>query len=423
METTFSIDKLVGHKAFQRGNPMTDRFKVKRFHHVEFLCLDATTTSIRFGVGLGLQRVAKSDLSTGNSAFTSYAMRSGDMVFVFTAPNTAKPPEASPEATQHPLAAAFDADAAVAFCVKHGMAVRAVAVEVEDAQAAYETCVAGGGTGVTAPRKAVDPASGTTQVVAEVLLYQGGDVVLRLVSGGFGGPCLVGYEDVTDDQRADIGLLRIDHVVGNVPKLLEQVNYVAAMTGFHEFAEFTAEDVGTVDSGLNSIVLACDSEAVLLPINEPTHGTKRRSQIQTYLDHNNGPGVQHIALLATDAIAAVRALRARGAFDLMPRPSDAYYEELPGRIGGVLSEEQYRGVRELGLLVDRDDQGTLIQVFTKPLGDRPTIFLEIIQRVGCDRDANGCPVPQRPGCGGFGKGNFRELFKSIEDYERQLERP
>ncbi|GBF87494.1 carbamoyl-phosphate synthase large subunit, chloroplastic-like protein [Raphidocelis subcapitata] len=229
---------------------------------------------------------------------------------------------------------------------------------------------------------------------------------------------------------------------------------------FHEFAEFVAKDVGTVDSGLNSMVLASNNEMVLLPINEPTFGTKRKSQIQTYLEQNEGPGLQHLALKTNDIIATLREMSARselGGFEFMPRPCEAYYRALPGRIGDALTPQQYAALEELGILADKDDQGVLLQIFTKPLGDRPTIFIEIIERVGCTREvpapsgaaaggapgegalgnaaaraaaggagdlvgrrADGVAVEQAAGCGGFGKGNFGALFLSIEEYERTL---
>lgn len=199
---------------------------------------------------------------------------------------------------------------------------------------------------------------------------------------------------------------------------------MAGFTGFHPFAEFTADDVGTAESGLNSVVLANNDETVLIPMNEPVHGTVRRSQIQTYLDHNGGAGVQHLALASGDVFRTLREMRRRsaeGGFDFMPAPPPTYYKNLGRRVGDVLTAEQIRECEELGLLVDRDDQGVLLQIFTKPVGDRPTIFLEIIQRIGCmAKDEKGRDY-QKGGCGGFGKGNFSELFKSIEEYEKTLE--
>ena len=220
-------------------------------------------------------------------------------------------------------------------------------------------------------------------------------------------------------------ILRLDHAVSNVPKLFDAVDYIANATGFHEFSEFTAEDVGTVDSGLNSMVLASNNERVLLPINEPTFGTKRKSQIQTYLDANNGAGIQHLALLTEDIFLTMAEMRKRtqvGGFDFMPAPGPEYYAKIESRLGkNVLPPADLKRLEELGLLIDKDDQGILLQVFTRPVGDRPTLFLEIIQRIGCDRNASGEKIEQTGGCGGFGKGNFSELFKSIEDFEKQQE--
>ena len=273
-------------------------------------------------------------------------------------------------------------------------------------------------------------------VIAEVSLY--GDVVLRYVSGvddDAKKTFLPKYADARPPSTAaplTYGLRRLDHAVGNVHDLIETVDYITAFTGMHQFAEFTAEDVGTVDSGLNSMVLANNNEFVLLPVNEPTFGTKRKSQIQTYLEQNDGPGLQHLALKTDDVFATVRAMRAhgggRGGFEFQAPASAEYYRDLKARVGeDALSAEQFAQVQELGLLVDRDDQGVLVQIFTKPLGDRPTVFIEIIQRVGCARapepETDGA-LPEREqaaGCGGFGKGNFSELFKSIERYERTLE--
>merc|ERR1712176_771197 len=227
-------------------------------------------------------------------------------------------------------------------------------------------------------------------------------------------------------MRESYGIDRIDHAVGNVHNLQEAYSRIMGFTGFHEFAEFTSDDVGTVDSGLNSVVLASDSEEVLLPINEPTNG-RRKSQIQTYLEQNEGPGLQHLALKTRDIFETVRKMRQSQnellGFELMKRPSDKYYRELPDRLGHQLSLKQYQELEELGILADSDEEGILLQLFTKPVGDRPTFFFEIIQRIGCiishEEDGRDTTM-ERPGCGGFGQGNFRELFKSIEEHEKTL---
>jgi len=234
---------------------------------------------------------------------------------------------------------------------------------------------------------------------------------------------LPNYEEV-ESLPLTYGLVRLDHAVGNVHKLVEAVEYITKFSGFHEFAEFTSDDVGTTESGLNSMVVASNNEMVLLPINEPTFGTKRKSQIQTYLEHNEGPGLQHLALICDDIFTTLREMRTRthiGGFDFMPKPPPTYYKNLANRVGSILTDEQIKQCDELGILVDKDDQGVLLQIFTKPIGDRPTIFIEIIQRIGCmEKDETGVVV-QKGGCGGFGKGNFSELFKSIEEYEKTLD--
>jgi 4-hydroxyphenylpyruvate dioxygenase len=298
---------------------------------------------------------------------------------------------------------------------------------------------------------------GESAVVSEVELY--GDVVLRFISGDYKGPYLPGFTPTPDEPQISYGLQRLDHAVGNVHKLVEALEHIIGFTGFHEFAEFVAEDVGTVDSGLNSMVLANNNELVLLPINEPTYGTKRKSQIQTYLEQNEGPGLQHLALKTHNIIHTVEEMAKRsqyGGFEFMPRPSEGYYGKVAQRVGNDLTAEQIASCEKHGILIDKDDQGILLQIFTKPLGDRPTVFIEIIERLGCTKEvqrngtaaesaptqaagidasngaaaelvdvievrADGVVVEQAAGCGGFGKGNFSELFKSIEDYERTLQ--
>lgn len=408
--------KLVGFNKFVRTNPKSDHFKVKRFHHIEFWCGDATNTCRRFSWGLGMPVVAKSDLSTGNSFHASYLIRSGHLNFLFTAPYS--PSTAAP--TCSPTIPTFSPSVSHSFAAKHGLAVRAIAVEVADVEAAFSASVAHGARASSPP---VELRDGVW--LAEVELY--GDVVLRLVSPREEDLFLPGFEmvDGTASFRdLDYGIRRIDHAVGNVSQLGPVVDYIKAFTGFHEFAEFTAEDVGTLESGLNSVVLANNDEMVLLPLNEPVYGTKRKSQIQTYLEHNQGAGVQHLALVSEDIFRTLREMRKRssiGGFEFMPSPPPTYYKNLKIRAGDVLSDEQIKECEELGILVDRDDQGTLLQIFTKPVGDRPTIFIEIIQRVGCILKDDAGQMYQKGGCGGFGKGNFSELFKSIEEYEKTLE--
>ncbi|XVF20906.1 hypothetical protein REPUB_Repub12eG0044000 [Reevesia pubescens] len=420
--------KLVGFSNFLRTNPKSDRFNVKRFHHIEFWSTDATNTARRFSWGLGMQLLAKSDLSTGNLTHASYLLRSGDLNFLFTAPyssSIAQSQNLSPQSNAS--IPTFDHTVCSSFASSHGLAVRAIAIEVEDAETAFTTSVSHGALPFSPP---ILLGNNNDATLSEVKLY--GDVVLRYISFNKNTNThhdfffLPGFEKIEDgfSYPLDYGIRRLDHAVGNVPELGPAVSYVKSFTGFHEFAEFTAEDVGTSDSGLNSVVLANNEEMVLLPMNEPVFGTKRKSQIQTYLEHNEGAGVQHLALVSEDIFKTLREMRKRslvGGFEFMPSPPPTYYKNLKNRAGDVLSDEQIKECEELGILVDRDDQGTLLQIFTKPVGDRPTIFIEIIQRVGCMLEDEQGKQYQKGGCGGFGKGNFSALFKSIEEYEKTLE--
>lgn len=426
-----STISLVGCKNFVRRNPFSDRFRVHRFHHIEFWCGDASNTWRRFSWGLGMTLVAKSDQTTGNQCYCSYVLQSNDLVFAFSAPY---PQAAHDDLSQEAAALAarqtphtgWNSEDAQRFNNLHGFGVRAVSIVVDDAAEAFRVSVENGAIPVYEPHTWLDDKSsdvGAGAMVSEVKLY--GDVVLRYVSfiNGYDGPFLPKYEKVVAPPLT-YGLARLDHAVGNVHDLVENVAYIAKFTGFHEFAEFTADDVGTAESGLNSIVLSSNNEMVLLPLNEPVFGTKRKSQIQTYLDYNAGPGLQHLALLSKDIFTTLKEMHMRthlGGFEFMPKPPSTYYRNLRNRVADILTEAQMVLCEELGILVDRDDQGVLLQIFTKPVGDRPTIFIEIIQRVGCMEGREDGSFVQKGGCGGFGKGNFSELFKSIEEYERTLD--
>ena len=260
------------------------------------------------------------------------------------------------------------------------MHVAAIGIRVKDATVAFDRAVANGAMPKTKPF--VDAATGVA--TSEVVLYPAARCCASSRgSGSTSCPsCRATRRRAAPKDGIGLGkygIERIDHVVGNVPDLLKTVDYVMNATGFHEFAEFTAEDVGTVDSGLNSMVMASNNERVLLPVNEPTTGGKRKSQILTYIEQHGGPGVQHIALKTDDVFATVAAMRAAceayGGFELMDRPRDQYYDKLRGRIGAAyITEAEVAQCRELGILADRDDQGVLLQIFTKPIGDRSTLL-------------------------------------------------
>eukprot|EP00466_Bigelowiella_natans_P013251 jgi/Bigna1/136436/aug1.34_g11144 len=468
-----ALESIKGYEDFERKNPLSDKnpirpcvsvkklvpisqFPVLSFDHLEIWCGDAEATWRAFSLGLGMPRVAKSELSTGNGKFSSHIISSGDVKFIFSSPygqyqddNDSSSSSSSPTSdddNNNDNFLSFDTDVAHTFIRDHGTAVRAVGIRVQNAREAYQISTANGGAkSVTSPYTI----KGVT--ISEVSLY--GDTVVRWISYDNNNQkasldddndkeeeeeeekeffLLPGYQKTSvaaasssssssssshDSSPAPIGIgiKQIDHVVGNVKEIIPQANRMISATGFHEFAEFTTEDVGTVESGLNSLVLANNLENVLLPINEPVTG-KRQSQIETYLKHNQGPGVQHIALKTNDIFSTIRQIANIYPDDDVSR----YYAELPGRLGDALTPEEYKQIEELGLLADRDEEGILIQIFTAPVTHRPTLFLEIIQRIGCELRQDDGSIRQRGGCGGFGKGNFRELFKSIEDYEKSF---
>jgi len=433
----------------------------QEFHHIEFYCGDAKSTAFRFSLALGMPITCVSGQATGNDQCVTYGLQSGNVRFLFTAPysqavtalssssslSQATVSNEAPSDAPNPLPS-FTVKGAHTFFQTHGLAAKAIGLQVKDAQAAFDAAVSRGAKPILEPtwipackgyiKKALsgdEKDSATNEsaeklgcFVSEVELY--GDVVLRFVDGVAASmddalPILPNLAPHTGGRKFTYGIRKIDHAVGNVPDLLEALTRIAGFTGFHEFAEFTSDDVGTANSGLNSVVLASDSESVLLPLNEPTEG-RRKSQIQTYLEQNEGPGLQHLALKTDDIFTTIEHMRRAeeelGGFELMKSPSDEYYRELPERLGDQLTSQQYTRLEELGILADADEEGVLLQIFTKPIGDRPTLFIEIIQRIGClykpDEDSD--ITTERPGCGGFGRGNFKELFKSIEDLEKTL---
>ena len=436
-----SIQNLSDRKTHFSTQPHPpDYLSTQSFHHIEFYAGDASTFAKRMELALGLPITCWSSLGTGNDICTSYGLECGDVRFVVTAPLSRRAASASTgvgagsnvQMTAPCPLPGYDADFAREFYSQHGLAVRAVGINVENVTQAYFDSVANGAVAVLEPTLVKSSSGGQDCDLAEIQLY--GDVVLRMINFHDGGnksndhsflPHLAPYPSRKNKQT--YGLTRLDHTVGNVPNLLQAQNYIQSFSNYHPFAEFTPDDIGTVDSGLNSVVLASKNEEVLLPLNEPTEG-RRKSQIQTFLEQNEGPGLQHIAIKTDDIFHTIEKMRYAeenlGGFELMVRPSDNYYRELPGRLRDKLSDEQYKKLEELGILADADEEGVLLQIFTKPLGDRPTLFIEIIQRIGCvmkeGKNDDTIVHSVKPGCGGFGQGNFRELFKAIEDHEKTL---
>jgi 4-hydroxyphenylpyruvate dioxygenase len=275
---------------------------------------------------------------------------------------------------------------------KHGDGVKVIALSVPDVDRAYREATTRGAEGVEAPHDISDE-HGTVRL-ATIKTY--GETLHTFVGRrDYKGAFLPGYAAV--ERGGDSGmLLGIDHIVGNVElgHMDEWVKYYEDVFGMKEMIHFTDEAISTEYSALMSKVVTDGRGVVKFPLNEPAEG-KRKSQIDEYLEFYEGPGAQHIAVATRDIVGTVTALRERGV-EFLTIP-EAYYDEVPVRVPEVI--EQLADLREQGILVDRDDEGYLLQIFTKPVGDRPTVFFEVIERHGAR---------------GFGDGNFKALFEAIE---------
>jgi 4-hydroxyphenylpyruvate dioxygenase len=354
--------------------PKHDEMPLLGIDHIEFFVGNAVQAAHFFTHALGFRETAFAGLETGMRDRSSRLVEQGRIRFLLTAPL-----HGGSEIARH--------------IADHGDGVKVVALSVPDAEEAYRVAVRRGARGLHEPYTQSDE-SGTVRL-ATIATY--GETLHTFVErDDYEGPFLPGFEPVEVEGEPEGLFAGIDHVVGNVElgRMEEWVGYYERVFGFTEMIRFTDEDISTEYSALMSKVMADGSGRIKFPINEPAEG-KRKSQIEEYLEFYGGAGVQHIALSTTDVVATVRALRARGVRFLTTPGS--YYEELPERIGEI--DEDLADLRELGILADRDDEGYLLQIFTKPLGDRPTLFLEVIERHGAR---------------GFGEGNFKALFEAIE---------
>src|SRR5262245_6923837 len=281
------------------------------------------------------------------------------------------------------------------FACSHGDGVKDVALTVPSATEAYRQAVQRGARSVIEPHW-VDDDFGRVELAA--IATYGENIHTFVNRDDYAGPYLPGYTSTIENgaPATGIGLQNIDHVVGNVElgRMEYWVEFYERAFGMTEMIHFSDEDISTEYSALMSKVMTDGQGKIKLPINEPAEG-KRKSQIEEYLEFNHGPGVQHIALASSDIVATVQALKERGVVFLTT--PDAYYDEVPGRVGEI--DEDYADLRRLGILADRDDDGYLLQIFTKTAQDRPTLFFEVIERHGAR---------------GFGDGNFKALFEAIE---------
>jgi 4-hydroxyphenylpyruvate dioxygenase len=352
-----------------------DPFPVDGMHHVEFWVANAKQAAFYYQHAYGFTPVAYAGLETGVRDRASHVLQQGNIRLVLT----------SPLQKGHEIAA---------HVAEHGDGVRDLAILVPDARAAYEHAIAKGAVSFREPEVVGDEHGSVT--IAAIRTY--GDTIHSLVErGSYTGAFLPGYEPVEIPSDADlsgVGLKDIDHCVGNTEDMNPWVDFYARVMGFTEMNQFTDEDINTEYSALMSKVVSSGDGKVKFPINEPADG-KRKSQIEEYLDYYGGPGVQHLALETDDIVATVEKLRERGV-RFYDRPA-AYYSEAVDRIGKI--DESWEDLKRLGILVDKDDEGYLLQIFTHNLQDRPTVFIEIIQRKGAK---------------GFGDGNFKALFEAIE---------
>lgn len=357
---------------------------LKKIHHVEFYVGNAKQAEFYYRKAFGFSRVAYSGLETGNRSTTSYAMRQNRINFVLTTPLT----------PEHPAAEHIK---------QHGDGVRDIAFLVEDADQAFNEAVRRGARPFIEPHDWHDE-NGSVRKAA---IHTYGDTIHSLISynnnngHNYSGPFLPGFvaQEVAGE---DVGLQLVDHIVGNVEvgKMNYWCDFYRDVLGFFRYITFDDNDISTEYSALMSIVMSDGGHNIKFPINEPAEGKGGKSQIQEYIDFYRSAGAQHVALLCKDVLHTVAKLQENGVEFL--RVPDTYYDEIPARVGEI--DESIEDLKRLGLLVDRDDEGYLLQIFTKPVEDRPTVFYEILQRKGCK---------------GFGKGNFKALFVSIEEEQRR----
>jgi 4-hydroxyphenylpyruvate dioxygenase len=341
--------------------------------HVELWVGNARQAAYHYRQAFGFDVIAYAGPETGIRDRASYVLQQGKVRLVLTAPLQ---PEG--EVADH--------------LRLHGDGVRRIALRVEDATAAYEAATARGARSVSEPNRAEDEHG----IVTSASIATFGDTIHTFVERDeYTGVFWPGYR-ADNRSGGGVGLRFIDHTVGNVEtgKMDDWVSFYSEVFGFTVFQEFDEKDIATQYSSLRSKVARDPKTMITMPINEPYVGLKK-SQIQEYLDYYRGSGIQHIAIHTDDIVGTVQQMSDRGV-EFLDTPG-AYYDALGDRAAGI--DEDLDRLRALRILIDRDDDGYLLQIFTRPVGDRPTLFFEVIQRKGCK---------------GFGKGNFKALFESIE---------
>ena len=359
-------------------------FPLRKIDHIRFFVGNARQSAFFYRNAFGFEVVAYASLETKQKREAGYVLRQGDITFVLTSPLGAAHPESQR-------------------LVTHGDGVMDIAMDVPDVGVAFREAVKRGAKGVVEPQALKDEHG--VYETASILAY--GDTTYSFVNrDNYRGVFAPGYTAIEPDRyltstARPVGLAAIDHIVGNVEegKMDEWVEFHKRVLGFEQLMHFDDKDISTEYSALMSKVVQNGTGRIKFPINEPAQA-KRKSQIEEYLTFYGGPGVQHIALITGDIVKTVRAMRANDVSFL--RVPKSYYDALPARVGAI--KEDLDELADLGILVDRDDEGYMLQIFTKPVQDRPTLFFEIIERAGSRS---------------FGKGNFKALFEAIERDQAQ----
>jgi 4-hydroxyphenylpyruvate dioxygenase len=365
-------------------NEQKNPLGLKKIHHIEFYVGNAKQAEFYYRKAFGFSRAAYMGLETGNRGVTSYLLKQNRVNFILSTPMSPDHP-----GSEH--------------IKQHGDGVHDIAFLVEDADKAFHEAVKRGARPVEQPHDHGDD----NGVVRHASIATYGDTIHSFLSynnnngHNYSGPFLPGFV-ANELAGEEVGIQLVDHIVGNVElgKMNEWCDFYRDVMGFERYITFDDKDISTEYSALMSIVMSDGGHNIKFPINEPAEGKGGKSQIQEYIDFYNGPGAQHVALLCKDIRHTVAKLQENGVEFL--RVPDTYYEEVKDRVGEI--DEAIEDLKELGILVDRDDEGYLLQIFTKPVEDRPTVFYEILQRKGCK---------------GFGKGNFKALFVSIEEEQRR----
>ena len=355
-------------------------YSIKGFDHCEFYVGNAKQTAYFYNQTMGFNTIAYKGLETGSRDKVSYVLNQNQIFLIITSP----------------LVKGTDIGKHID---RHGDGIKDVAFTVDNAEIAWKESLARGAKSAKEPVKINDEHG--EAIISSIHTF--GDTIHTFIErNNYSGTFLPGYKACTLKPNADIaGLVHIDHIVGNQPDGEMQIvcDFYEKIFGWHRFWTVDDKDITTEYSSLRSVVMANDNEIIKIPINEPAEGLKK-SQIQEFIDYYETAGVQHMALSTRNIMQTVKIMRENGV-EFLPTPN-SYYDNLLDRVGEI--EEDVDELKKLGILVDHDENGYMLQIFTKPLQDRPTLFFEIIQRKGSNS---------------FGKGNFKALFESIEREQKK----